>query len=158
MNQSKLWVSMLSVLVIGALLVFVVSRAAHDRVNHSYGVPTQQATKFPINVKGLAIPTSTNYVYRVVGPPGTTARISYVDQDGSDGNVTHAVLPWSISTVTSDGAGLPAGDGQPAYVQANTDAKAPNARVTCQAFADGKLVDQETATGSYAIVSCGFPY
>jgi len=63
---------------------------------------------------------STKYVYRVVGPPGTKATISYVNQDGSAGNVEHAPLPWSIATVTTDGPDLPAGAGQPPFVVAHT--------------------------------------
>jgi hypothetical protein len=153
-NQSKFWVSALSVLVVGALAVFIISKAAHDRRDQSFGVPTQTATKFKINPRGLAIPTSTNYVYRVVGPKGTTARITYTEPDGESGNLTGAAMPWSIAIPAPASAGP---DQQP-YVQANTNAQSSNARVTCQAFQNGKLIDQETATGSYSVVYCGFPY
>ena len=120
--------------------------------------PEEHATTFALNVKGLATPTATNYVYRVIGPPGTTASITYVNQDGSTGVVKHAVLPWSIATVTSDGGGLPAGSGQPPYISIRTNVRGANGPVTCQAFGDGKLFAQETTDKGATIVSCGFPY
>jgi hypothetical protein len=158
MQQNKLWVSVLSILVTGGLLLFVLSHLSHDRQNDALAASGEHATSFHIIGKGLAKPTSTNYVYRVVGPPGTTATITYTNQDGSHGTVEHAALPWSIATVTTDGPDLPVGAGQPPYVEAKINSHGHNAKVTCQAFGDGKLSDQETAIGSYVTISCGFPY
>ncbi len=53
----------------------------------------EHATSFRVDVKGLAKPTKLNYVYRVVGPAGTTAKISYVNQNGTSGYVSEARLP-----------------------------------------------------------------
>jgi len=116
----------------------------------------EHSTSFPIDVRGLAMPTKVNYVYRVVGPVGTTAKIAYVNQDGTMGEVKQASLPWSVSTTTSLGNGLPAGSGQPAYVDIQLNTHGKSSTVTCQAFADGTLDDQETSTGVDLILTCGF--
>jgi CDP-diglyceride synthetase len=131
---------------------------SHRGVGVLASTPGEHATTFAIKAKGFATPTATNYVYRVIGPPGTTATISYVNQDGSTGYVQHAVLPWSIATVSSDGPDLPAGAGQPPYVYVHTNASGANAQITCQAFGDGTLSDQETSNAGAGIVSCGFPF
>ena len=124
--------------------------------------PEEHATTFALNVKGLAKPTATNYVYRVVGPSGATATITYVEQNGTAVTVRDAVLPWSVATATRVAPGtyeLPAGSGQLPYVVAHlTSRLASSVRMTCQAIGDGKLNDQETTDASATIVSCGFPY
>jgi hypothetical protein len=162
MKRGNLMVSVLTILVSAGVVLFLVSHASRDRLrNESLAVSGERATKFPINGKGLAIPTSTNYVYRVVGPPGTTATITFVKQIGENGYVRHAVLPWSIAIATVVGTQkypLPAGSGMPPYVVAHTNAHGPNAQVTCQAFGDGKLLDQESAVGNDVIVSCGVAF
>jgi hypothetical protein len=157
-QQGKLWVSLLGVVVAGGVVVLIISQVPRDRAIDQAAASSQQHTTFPIRNKGLAVPTSTNYVYRVVGPPGTTATISYVNQDGTDGYIKRVTLPWSIATTTSDGPGLPKGSGQPPFVEARTNTRSSNAKVTCQSYGDGTLTDQETATGSYVTVSCGFAY
>ncbi|HEY5437920.1 MAG TPA: MmpS family transport accessory protein [Acidimicrobiales bacterium] len=131
---------------------------SHRSIDYSASAAGEHATTFALKVKGLATPTATNYVYRVIGPPHTTATITYVNQDGSSGEVQGVTLPWSIATVTSDGPGLPAGSGQSPYVSVRTNASAANTQITCQAFGDGKLFDQETSNTGAGIVSCGFPY
>lgn len=155
-QQGKLWVSLLGVVIAGAVVLFLGSRIGGARASDETAASAQRPTSFPIHAKGLAVPTSTNYVYRVIGPPGTTASISYTNQDGTHGYLKRVVLPWSIATTTSDGPGLPKGSGQPPFVDARTDTKSSAARVTCQSYGDGTLTDQETATGSYVAVSCGF--
>jgi hypothetical protein len=151
---------------IGGLIGFVIASTlvwfliSHRGIvpSNTSSSPEEHPTSFALNVKGLAAPTATNYVYRVIGPPGTTATITYTNQDGSSGNVKHAVLPWSIATVTTDGSGLPAGSGMPPYISIRTNARGANGPITCQAFGDGKLSDQETSDEGATVISCGFPY
>ena len=158
-QSGKLWVSLLSVVVGGVVVAFLVSHVASVRARLGSSSETgQHATSFAIHSKGLAMPTSTNYVYRVIGPPGTTATISYVNQNGSTGEVEHATLPWSIATTSTDGPGLPKGSGQPPYVEVHANTHGKNARVTCQAFGDGALEDQETNTAIGVYVTCGVPF
>lgn len=142
-------------LVVGLTIMWYL--ISHRGTDYSVSPPGEHATSFVIKVKGLANPTATNYVYRVIGPPHTTATISYVNQDGSTGEVQDVTLPWSIATVTSL-PNLPAGSGQSPYVSVRTNASAANTQITCQAFGDGTLFDQETSNTGAGIVSCGFPY
>jgi hypothetical protein len=149
---------------VGGLIGLVIAFAifwfliSHRSVDYSASAAGEHTTSFAITFKGRAMPTATNYVYRVIGPPGTTATITYVNQDGSSGDVQNVALPWSIATVTSDGPGLPAGSGQSPYISVRTNASAADTQITCQAFGDGKLFDQETSNTGSGIVSCGFPY
>jgi hypothetical protein len=149
---------------IGGLIGFVIAMTvlwylvSHRGVDYAGSTPGEHATSFALKFKGIANPTATNYVYRVVGPPGTTATISYINQNGSSGDVKDVVLPWSIATVSSAGPDLPADAGQPPYVYVHTNASGANAKITCQAFGDGKLADQETSNAGSGIVWCGFPY
>jgi hypothetical protein len=141
--------------VIAAIIFwFLVSHPGFARSNASSS-PEEHATSFSLTVKGLATPTATNFVYRVIGPPGTTAAITYSNQDGTTGYVKHAVLPWSIATAASLGGGLPAGSGLPPYISVRTNARGAKGPDTCQAFGDGTLFDQETSDDGATTISCG---
>ena len=143
-------------LLIPALIFwFLVGRHGTKGGNTS-STSEEHATTFALNTKGMATPTATNYVYRVVGPPGSTATIRYVRQDTSTGNVKHAVLPWSIATATSASPGVMAGGGQPPYVSIRFNASGAMGPVTCQVIADGTLFDQETANVGATTLTWGF--
>lgn len=158
-QSNKLWVSVLSIILAGVVTVFLVSRATRVRSGEAtQSEDGQYASSFPIHVKGLANPTPTNYVYRVIGPRGTTVTITYVNQNGSSGSVTNAKLPWSIATTTTDGPGFPKGSGMPPYIDVHANTHGRNATVTCQAFGDGSLADQETNTAIGVYVTCGVPF
>ncbi len=60
-----------------------------------------------------------------------------------------------MATTTNDGAGLPAGDGQPPYVDIQLNTHGKTSTVTCQTFGDGTLADQETSTGVDLLLTCG---
>jgi len=157
MQQNKLWVSLISIVVAGAVLLFVVDRASHERSTVSQQTESSQyASTFHIAAKGLPKLTKTNFVYRVVGPRGTTATITYSNQLGSHFTVAHATLPWSIAVARP--VGLPARDGLSPSVEVRSNNQNANSTVTCQVFAQGKLNDQETNTGPYVTVSCGFEF
>jgi hypothetical protein len=113
----------------------------------------ERATSFPLNVKGLAVPTSKNIVYRVVGTPGTTAEISFQDPYGSE-HIVDAKLPWSIA-LTPTAADPPIGSPHTIYVEANTNSHGLDAQVTCQVIVLGKRDDQETVKAVDAVVMCG---
>jgi ABC-type nickel/cobalt efflux system permease component RcnA len=158
-QQNKFWVSVLSIVLIGVVALFVISRATHERrIEQAQAASNQYASTFHIDTKGLAVPTSTNFVYRVVGPPGATATIDYSKQSGEHDVVSHVKLPWSISLPAQVSAKQSPSYGLSPYVEAQTDTHGAKTQVTCQAFADGKLNDQETNSGPYVTVSCGFPF
>jgi hypothetical protein len=100
----------------------------------------------------------TNFVYRVVGPRGTTANITYADQLGTHVTIARARLPWSIALARPGGTSLPPRDGPSPFVEVRANNQNAKVTVTCQAFALGKLNDQETNTGQYVTVSCGFAF
>jgi len=115
----------------------------------------EHATSFPVDAKGLATPTKLNYVYRVIGPAGVTAKITWVNQSATTGQDLQARLPWSVATTTNPGVDFPAGAGQPAYVDIRLNTHGKSATVTCQAFDHGVLYDQETSTGVDMVLTCG---
>ena len=75
-------------------------------------------------------------VYDVLGPPGTTARISYFDDVANLHNVEHAPLPWSATVTTT----LPT-------VSANIMVQADGAGVTCRITVDDVVKDERTSDG-----------
>ena len=139
------------------LFYFIVGHRTEISSQVSADQQGKHATSFPIDIKGLATPTKVNYVYRVVGPRGTTARITYANQDGTTGEVLRATLQWSVATTTSDGSGLPADAGVPPYIGIQLNTHGATATVTCQAIDRGRLEDQETSTGVDLFLSCGVP-
>jgi hypothetical protein len=157
MQQNKLWVTLVSIVLIGVVLVFIVDRASHERDSVTQQAESSQyASTFHIDSKGLAKPTKTNFVYRVVGAQGTTATITYATQSGTHVTIAHARLPWSIAVARP--VDLPTRDGLSPSVEVQANNQNASATVTCQAFAQGKLNDQETNTGAYVTVSCGFAF
>jgi Mycobacterium membrane protein len=159
MPQNKLWVTLASIVLAGAVLLFIVDRASHEKgIVRQQAESSQYASTFNVDAKGLAKPTSTNFVYRVVGAQGTTATITYAEQSGAHVTVTHARLPWSIAIARQGGTDLPPKYGMAPFVEVQANTHNANATVTCQAFARGTLNDQETNKGQYVTVSCGFAF
>ena len=110
----------------------------------------ERSSSLPVNFKGMAVPTSTNYVYRVVGPLGATAEISYAKPDGSDAQI-RVTLPWSIAVSASVNQ---SSTRSLFFVSANSTVRGPGATVTCQTFIHGALVSEETDKGPRSSVVC----
>lgn len=82
-------------------------------------------------------------IYEILGPPGTTGVVNWMDADAQPQQATFTTLPWSTTIV----AEMP---GIFAYVVAQGDSPSIGCRITV----DGQLVDQQQADTRDAQVSC----
>ena len=82
-------------------------------------------------------------VYEILGPPGTTGVVNWMDADSLPQKASFTTLPWS-KTIVAEMPGIFA------YVVAQGDSPFIGCRITV----DGKLVDQQQANNRDAQVSC----
>ncbi|BAX91558.1 putative membrane protein, MmpS [Mycobacterium shigaense] len=82
-------------------------------------------------------------VYEILGPPGTTGVVNWMDAAAQPQKADFTTLPWS-QTIVAEMPGIFA------YVVAQGDSPSIGCRITV----DGKLVDQQQANGHNAQVSC----
>jgi hypothetical protein len=82
-------------------------------------------------------------IYEILGPPGTTGVVNWMDAESLPQKADFTTLPWSTTIV----AAMP---GIFAYVVAQGDGPSIGCRITV----DGKLVDQQQANTRDAQVSC----
>jgi MmpS family membrane protein len=75
-------------------------------------------------------------IYEILGPPGTTGVVNWMDAQAQPQKANFTTLPWSKTIV--------------AYVVAQGDGPSIGCRITV----DGKLVDQQQANTRDAQVSC----
>ncbi|WP_197513869.1 MmpS family transport accessory protein [Mycobacterium sp. 1165178.9] len=82
-------------------------------------------------------------IYEILGPPGTTGVVNWMDADSLPQKASFTTLPWS-KTIVAEMPGIFA------YVVAQGDSPFIGCRITV----DGKLVDQQQANNRHAQVSC----
>ncbi|ORW48649.1 hypothetical protein AWB89_06400 [Mycobacterium paraense] len=82
-------------------------------------------------------------VYEILGPPGTTGVVNWMDADAQPQKASFTTLPWS-QTIVAEMPGIFA------YVVAQGDSPSIGCRITV----DGKLVDQHQVNTRDAQVSC----
>ena len=82
-------------------------------------------------------------VYEILGPPGTTGVVNWMDAESIPQKANFTTLPWS-KTIVAEMPGIFA------YVVAQGDSPSIGCRITV----DGKLVDQQQTDGRNAQVSC----
>ncbi|WP_205781613.1 MmpS family transport accessory protein [Mycobacterium alsense] len=82
-------------------------------------------------------------IYEILGPPGTTGVVNWMDAEAQPQKANFTTLPWSTTIV----AEMP---GIFAYVVAQGDSHFIGCRITV----DGKLVDQQQVDARDALVSC----
>lgn len=82
-------------------------------------------------------------VYDVFGPPGTTARISYLDAEANLHHEDAVSLPWSTTISTT----LPS-------VSANIMVQGDSDQIGCRVTIDGTVRDERSADGVNAQTYC----
>ncbi|OBI46317.1 hypothetical protein A5706_29720 [Mycobacterium sp. E796] len=82
-------------------------------------------------------------IYEILGPPGTTGVVNWMDADAQPQKASFTTLPWS-QTIVAEMPGIFA------YVVAQGDSPSIGCRITV----DGKLVDQQQVNTRDAQVSC----
>jgi len=82
-------------------------------------------------------------VYEVFGPPGTTARIGYLDAEANLHHEDAVALPWSTTISTT----LPS-------VSANIMVQGDSNEIGCRVTIDGTVRDERTADGVNAQTFC----
>jgi hypothetical protein len=81
--------------------------------------------------------------YEVVGPPGATGSVSYLDVNGQTREANVTELPWSVSVTTTDSG-----------VFANLVAQGDSSTLGCRILVDGTVTAEQHATGRDAQAFC----
>lgn len=81
--------------------------------------------------------------YEVVGPPGASGSVSYLDVDGRTREASFTELPWSVSVTTTDPG-----------VLANLVAQADVWTLGCRILVNGKVTAEQHASGRDAQAFC----
>jgi hypothetical protein len=82
-------------------------------------------------------------IYEILGPPGTSGVVNWMDANAQPQMASFTTLPWS-KTIVAEMPGIFA------YVVAQGDGPS----ISCRITVDGKLVDQQQANTRDAQVSC----
>ena len=135
-SLKRLWV-VLVVVVVVVVAVAVVGRLRtfFDSDKPYVGGTMQADVIVPINTKRVT--------YEIVGPPGSSGRVSYLDVNGKTIEAGFTGLPWSVTVSTTDPGVL-------ANVVAQGDADA----LGCRILVDDKLVAEDFAEGRDAQAFC----
>lgn len=82
-------------------------------------------------------------IYEILGPPGTTGVVNWMDADAQPQKAQFTTLPWS-QTIVAEMPGIFA------YIVAQGDSLS----ISCRITVDGRLVDHQEVNGQDAQVSC----
>jgi hypothetical protein len=132
----RLWIPVviLAVIAAGGFTVSRLHSIFGNEKHISYGDTQKDETK-PFNPKYLT--------YEIWGPPGSTAQISFFDDQGNPKNLKGVSLPWSlqfpISTTASVGSIAAQGDGD---------------TIGCRITVDGKVKSEKVVNQVSAFTSC----
>lgn len=112
--------------------------------------PTSQDTAQPTTIPPLvAAPNngpSKTIIYEVISDSDTLGNVTWFDENSAIKQDTSVSAPWSL-TVTNNST----------FVIAGLGAQTEGTSVTCRITVDGKVADEQTATGQYAVVNCTAP-
>jgi hypothetical protein len=132
----RVWIPLIviAVLAAGGLTVSRLHGIFGSEKTVTYGDTKNEKGK-PFNPKKMK--------YEIFGPPGTSAQISYFDEEGNPVH-TDATLPWSLEFPISAAAGIGS-----IAAQGNSDT------IGCRITVDGEVKDEKTATHEVSsFVSC----
>lgn len=135
-SLGRLWIPLvvIAVLAAGGLTVYRLHGIFGSEKSLSYGDTKNDKAK-PYNPKKMK--------YEIFGPPGTSAQISYFDEEGNPVH-TEATLPWSLEFPISAAAGI-----------GSIAAQADSETVGCRISVDGVVKDEKTTTHEVSsFISC----
>jgi hypothetical protein len=135
-SLGRLWIPLvvIVVLTVGGLTVYRLHGIFGSEKSLSYGDTKNDKGK-PYNPKKMK--------YEIFGPPGTSAQISYFDENGNPVH-TDAALPWSVEFPISAAAGI-----------GSIAAQADSDTVGCRISVDGVVKDEKTTTHEVSsFISC----
>jgi hypothetical protein len=82
-------------------------------------------------------------VYEVWGPPGATADINYIDDEGESNQVNDATLPWSHEIISNAPS-----------MMGNVVAQGGSDFIGCRITSDGEVKDERTVNQVSAYIYC----
>ncbi|NGX07657.1 membrane protein [Mycobacteroides franklinii] len=132
MRNAWVYLVVLAVLTVAALFIFKLRST--DIPDEAAGTVSRLPT--------LGSLTERTIQYEAVGPAGTPATVSYLDDDGHNQNVD-TVLPWQEALRTVEPSLVTS-----MVVQSNVTG------VGCRITVNGKVRDEQVATATGGIASC----
>lgn len=132
----RLWIPLIAIAVLaaGGLTVSRLHGIFGSEKTLTYGDTKNDKGK-PYNPKKMK--------YEIFGPPGTSAQISYFDEDGNPVH-TDATLPWSLEFPVSAAAGI-----------GSIAAQGDSDTIGCRISVDGEVKAENTTTHEVSsFVSC----
>ncbi|OBA93150.1 hypothetical protein A5662_01800 [Mycobacteriaceae bacterium 1482268.1] len=82
-------------------------------------------------------------IYEVWGPPGATADINYIDDEGETNQVNDATLPWSHEIISNAPS-----------VMGNIVAQGDSDYIGCRIISDGEVKDERSMNQVSAYIYC----
>ncbi|MEV0249791.1 MmpS family transport accessory protein [Nocardia sp. NPDC050712] len=109
-------------------------------------VPASPGASIPPLTPGTSSAKGKSITYEIVSDAGELNSVTYFDGNSELKQETSATAPWSKSFTNSSTVAL-----------ISLGAQTNGSSVTCRITVDGKVADEQTATGKYAVVNCTAP-
>lgn len=148
------WVLLGVVVLMFGGCVAIVGTAGHEvsKAVDAASSSIQSAAESPAGVPATSIPPLSakpptgkgkTVVYEIVSDSDALNSVTYFDENSALQQEASATAPWS-KTVTNSST----------YAVIGLGAQTKGTSVTCRIIVDGKVKDEKTSTGKYAVVNC----
>jgi hypothetical protein len=131
----RLWIPLVILVVIGAGGMTV------SRLHNIFGAE-QRPTYADSQVSDSRPVDSKHLTYEIFGPPGTVAKVSYFDGNGSPRRVDAARLPWSLTFAINE------------TTVANIEAQGDSDSIGCRIVVDGVVKAERITHEVHAFTFC----
>lgn len=126
------------------IIVVLVATAGAATVIRLHGVfGAHQRVSEAGNAEAIIEFNPKRLLYEVLGPPGSTVTINYLDESAQSREVDDATLPWSLPIETTRTA-----------VVANVVAQGDSDTLGCRITVNGVVRDERMVAGHHAQTSC----
>lgn len=114
--------------------------------------PARPAVESPAPAASSAIPPLTaapntgkgkTIQYEIISDSGSLNSVTWFDENSAIQQEQNASAPWTLTV-----------DNPSTFVIAGVGAQTTGTSVTCRVIVNGKVEDEQTATGQYAVVNC----
>ncbi|MGW0249390.1 MmpS family transport accessory protein [Nocardia goodfellowii] len=107
------------------------------------GSPTLPAAPIPPLTPGTSSAKGKAITYEIISDSAELNSVTYFDGNSELKQETNAAAPWSKAVTNSSTVAM-----------IGLGAQTNGTSVTCRIIVDGKVADEQTATGKYAVVNC----
>ncbi|WP_433733525.1 MmpS family transport accessory protein [Nocardia sp. CA-129566] len=117
--------------------------AAASSIQSAADTPGASATSIPPLSAKPPTGKGKTVVYEIVSDSDGLNNVTYFDDNSAIQQESSPTAPWSKTVINNS-----------TYAVIGLGAQTKGASVTCRIIVDGKVKDEKTATGKYAVVNC----